>query len=120
MATVTPTNTKLRGSDSFIKLTYSTMTTTNDVGSPIPFVGHADRSVQVIGTFGTNGSVRIEGSNDSGTTWATLTDPQGNALDITGAKMEAITEICELARPHLTAGDGTTSVNVIFVLREQK
>ena len=117
MATITPVHTKLGGDDSTIKLKYETMTTTNDVGSPAEFTQWADRSVQVIGTFGAAGNCRIEGSNDGGVTWATLTDPQGNALDITGAKIEAIIEICELMRPHITAGDGTTDLDVFFVLR---
>lgn len=119
MATVVPTNTKMGGDDTVVKIAYATVTTTNDVGSPIPFIQWADRSVQVTGTFGTNGSLRIEGSNDSGVTYATLTDPQGNALDVTAAKIEAITEIVELVRPRLTAGDGSTSLAVTFVLRKQ-
>ena len=52
-----------------------------DDGQPIELANFADRSVQVFGTFGAGGNVRIEGSID-GTNYAPLTDPQGNALDI--------------------------------------
>lgn len=85
-----------------------------DDGTPYEGVGSTDRSVQVTGTFGTGGSVRLEGSND-GTNYAALTDPQGNDLNITSAKIEAITELCRYIRPRVTAGDGTTSLVVTVV-----
>lgn len=118
MATITPTVTKLGGDESVVKFAFAAMTkTTDDVTVAIPFVQWADRSVQVTGTFGAAGNLRVEGSNDGGTTYATLTDPQGNALDFTAAKIEAITEIVELVRARVTAGDGTTSLAVTFVCR---
>lgn len=117
MATITPTVTKLGGDDSTVKVKYETLTQTNADGSPIAWVQWADRSVQVLGTFGTGGTLTIEGSNDGGTTWATLSDPQGNALTIQAAKIEAITEICELVRPRVSVADGTTDLDVYFVLR---
>lgn len=87
-----------------------------DTGSVVDRVEFADRSVQVIGTFGAGGSCRIEGSND-GTNWAALTDPQGNDLNITAAKIEAVTENALYVRPNITAGDGTTNLSVIIVGR---
>jgi len=87
-----------------------------DEGSPLEFGAFADRSVQVTGTFGSGGSVRIEGSND-GVNYAVLTDPQGNALDITSAKIEAISELVRYVRPRITAGDGTTSLACTMMLR---
>lgn len=71
-----------------------------------------DRTVQVLGTFGAGGSISIQGSNDDGTTWATLTDPLGNALTFTAAGMKQITELPHLLRPSVTAGDGTTAIDV--------
>lgn len=88
-----------------------------DSGNGLPFSQYTDKSVQVIGTFGTGGSLRIEGSNN-GTDWAVLTDPQGNALDFTQAKIEMVTEATSLVRPRVTAGDGTTSISVIILARE--
>lgn len=87
-----------------------------DDGEQVELANFADRSVQIIGTFGVGGSVRIEGSND-GTNWAPLTDPQGNNLDITTAKIEAITEVVRYIRPRVTAGDGSTSLTVIMLLK---
>lgn len=89
----------------------------SDVGTPVEMPGSADRSVQVTGTFGTGGSVRIEGSND-GTNYAVLTDPQGNALDITTAKIETIMELTRYIRPRVTAGDGTTSLTVTMLVKK--
>jgi hypothetical protein len=88
-----------------------------DEGEPIPFSAYADKSAQVTGTFGAGGSVRIEGSND-GTNWAALTDPQGNNLDITTAKIEMVTEATLLVRPRVTAGDGTTAISVALFAKE--
>lgn len=87
-----------------------------DDGQPIELANFADRSVQVVGDFGAGGNVRIEGSLD-GTNYATLTDPQGNALDITTAKIEAITELVRWIRPRVTAGDGSTNLTVIMLLK---
>lgn len=83
-----------------------------DVGSSEQYGHFADRSVQVTGTFGAGGSVSLKGSNDGGTTWVVLTDPQGNALTFTAAGLEAISEMTFMVRPEVTAGDGTTSLKV--------
>lgn len=82
---------------------------TDDAGEAVQLPNFADRSVQVTGTFGTGGSLRVEGSID-GTNYATLTDPQGNALDITAAKIEAISEAVRYIRPRITAGDANTTL----------
>lgn len=72
-----------------------------------------DVSVQVLGTFGTGGNLRLEGSNEAvPTNWATLNDPQGSALDVTAAKIEQVLENVRWIRPRVTAGDGTTSITV--------
>lgn len=88
-----------------------------DTGAPIANCDYQDRTVQVTGTFGAAGSVTIQGSNDDGVTWATLTDPLGNALTFTAAGMKQITELPYAIRPAVTAGDGTTSVNVYLLQR---
>lgn len=91
--------------------------TSGDVGAPLDFetARHTDRSVQVIGEFGT-GSVVIEGSLD-GENWSTLSDPQGNALSIQSAKIEAILEAVLYIRPRVAGGDVTTDVAVLIFLR---
>lgn len=88
-----------------------------DDGEAINFSQYTDKSVQVFGTFGAGGSVCIEGSND-GSNWAVLTDPQGNDLNITAAKIEMVTEATQFVRPRVTAGDGTTSLTVVLLMKE--
>jgi hypothetical protein len=117
MATITPTLADLSGDGTVRKATWSAMTFSGtDVGAAFPYSAWVDQSVQVTGTFGAGGNVRWEGSND-GTNYVALTDPQGNALDFTTAKIEAVTEIAALVRPRVTAGDGTTSLTVTLVAR---
>jgi len=120
MATIAPTVTPV-GENTY-EFLYETLTTTNDRGAPIPerFMDYADRSVQVFGTFGAGGNLRIEGSNDDGTTYAVLSDPQGNALNISAAKVESITEVTLMTRPFVSAGDGTTDLDVVIVCRRQR
>lgn len=83
-----------------------------DTGNPVGLSVYQDRSVQVLGTFGAGGSVTIQGSNDGGTTWSTLTDPLGNALTFTAAGIKQIVELPYQVRPSVTAGDGTTAIDV--------
>lgn len=87
-----------------------------DTAVPIAFSAYADRTVQVDGTFGTGGTVVLEGSLDS-TNYQTLTDPQGNQLSFTGARIESVTEATVLVRPQVPSGDGTTSINVSLLVR---
>ena len=87
-----------------------------DTGAPLEMAGSADRSVQVRGTFGAGGNCSIRGSND-GTNYSVLTDPQGNALDVTAEKIEEVVELTKRIRPEITAGDGTTSITVTILVR---
>lgn len=86
----------------------------SDTGLPQTGASLPDKSVQVSGTFGAGGSVSIRGSND-GSTYFTLTDPQGNALTFTANGMEQISENPKFMRPEVTAGDGTTSLTVTII-----
>jgi len=89
-----------------------------DDGSPRELPAFADRSVQVVGTWGAGGELSIEGSNDGGTTWAVLSDPLGRALAFTANDIQNITEISELIRPRVTGGDGTTLISVYFFAKK--
>lgn len=90
----------------------------NDTGKPYECWMHSDKSIQVSGTFGTGGKCVVEGSNkDDSPVWATLTDPQGYALEIVGEKLKAILENPYQIRPNITAGDGTTSLNVYLAMK---
>jgi hypothetical protein len=111
MATVsfTPDNTHRAGRT----IVWAALTTTNADGSALEPLEFADISIQVLGTFGAGGTLLIEGSNEvTPTTWATLNDPQGNALSVTAAKIEQLLEVPRWIRPRVSAGDGTTSLTV--------
>ena len=98
---------------------WTPLTTTNADGAPVGAVQFADRSVQVIGTFGAGGSITFQGSND-GTNWASLFTAQGSAVALTAAtQLKQLVEIPRFIRPFVTAGDGTTSVTAIMVARRQ-
>ena len=84
-----------------------------DDGQPWDTQDFSQVSVQVLGTFGAAGNLKIEGSNEvTPTNWALLNDVQGTALDVTAAKIEQVQEIPRWIRPRVSAGDGTTSLTV--------
>lgn len=87
-----------------------------DSGDAYERPDYSDRSVQVTGTFGTGGTIVLEGSND-GTNYKTLTDPQGNPLSFTAAALEQVQELTRYVRPRVTAGDGTTSLVATLLVR---
>jgi hypothetical protein len=87
-----------------------------DTGEMLEAVQYTDKSVQVGGTFGVGGAVVIEGSND-GNNWATLTDPQGNALNMSSASIELVSEATRYIRPRVI-GDGTTDLTLHLLLKE--
>lgn len=86
-----------------------------DSGAPVQGPGWADRSFQVEGTFGSGGTVLIEGSND-GTNYRTLNDPFGNALSLTSAGVFELTQIALWMRPRVSAGDITTNITISATL----
>jgi hypothetical protein len=79
-------------------------------------VDHADRSIQVEGTFGATGVLVFEGSND-GVNFRTLNDPSLTPLSFTTAALRAVLEAARQVRPRITAGDGTTNLTVSLLLR---
>jgi hypothetical protein len=88
-----------------------------DDGDAFDMSTYSDKSVQVFGTFGVGGTLTVEGSND-GSNWAVLTDPQGNDLRLTAAKIELISEATRFVRPRVSAGDGTTDLTVLIFFKE--
>lgn len=84
-----------------------------DDGQPWDTQDFPDWSAQLLGTFGAGGTVVLEGSNqETPTVYSTLNDPQGNALSVTSAKIEQALELTRWVRPRVTAGDGTTAIQV--------
>jgi len=91
-----------------------------DYGERIKLGEYRDATVQITGTFGTGGSISLRGSNledpDAGTAahWFIITDPQGNAITKTAAAGEVNLEAPLWISPIVTAGDGTTAINVFL------
>lgn len=86
-----------------------------DTGTSVTFNQFGDRSVQVIGTFG-SATVTIQGSND-GATWETLTDYQGNAVTFTAAGLTPIAEVTRYIRAITSGGTGTDVDVYVFARR---
>lgn len=88
----------------------------DDVGQAFEGAWLNDKNVQLIGTLGT---FLLQGSNDGGTTWATLHNPAGTAINETGgARVEQVLENTLLIRPN--ASGAATDVTVILVGRYPK
>lgn len=88
-----------------------------DDGASSQWTDFADRCFQVTGTFGTGGSLAIEGSNDN-VTWHILSDPQGNPLTFTTGRIEQVLELPRYVRPRVTAGDATTDLVATLCMRK--
>lgn len=90
-----------------------------DTGEPLILPQHSDKTIQVLGAWGAGGSISIEGScMIVGPTWLVLTDPQGNTLTKTANAIETILENPYQVRPHVTAGDGTTKIDIYIVVNK--
>lgn len=81
----------------------------------VPFP--ADKSWHAFGTWGTGGTVTIQGTNETGApaNGQTLHDPAGAALTLTdaaGSRLKQALEAAYAFRPVVTAGDGTTNLTV--------
>ena len=93
--------------------------TNGDTGAPLHLGGWADRSVQVVGTFGSGGTCVIQGSLMlASPTFATLDEPDSTALSWTSADIAQILEMTVWVRPNVTAGDGTTDLDVYIMVRK--
>lgn len=86
-----------------------------DTGSPVEVSGKEVQSVQVTGTFGSGGTVVLQGSND-GTNYVTLLDEDGSAISLTGAGLVGVRSRAKFVRPSVTAGDGTTDLDVTLLV----
>lgn len=91
-------------------------------GTPIEVTDYDDITISFYGTFGAGGSVSLQGSNDvaAPTNWAILTAVGGTAaLTNTAAGIKKANENPRWIRPIVTAGDGTTSIDCVVVLRRR-
>ena len=120
MATVTPTFSRDIGeSDGSLNFYTWVLTTANTDGEPVQAQQWADRTFQVVGTFG-GATCSIEGSND-GTNWATLSNAAGSAAaTFTVAGIKAIIELPRFIRPNLTVAGSGASLTVTLLARRQQ
>lgn len=118
MATITATVQRVKDGGVFdcYLATWAGMGNADD-GTPVRMAGASDRAVQIEGTFG-GATVAMQGSMD-GTLWQPLTDPQGNAISTTAAKLEQISELTRYIRP-LTSGGVGTNITVRLLLKGQR
>lgn len=114
MATKAHTKARIEAYSAFT-LTWSNLAT-GDEGDKAIMVDYAERSVQVTGTGGVGGKVSIQGSND-GVNWDTLTDPQGNLLEMAPGTIEMVVEVTAYIKPIVLTGDGTTDLTVTMLVR---
>jgi hypothetical protein len=98
---------------------YTWTLASGDDGAPVGFPGSGDRTVQVEGTFGTGGTLLIEGTLN-GTSWYTLRDPSGVALSFSSANLKTVLEHVVSIRPRVNGGDGSTSITVIISVRRDR
>ena len=108
MATRTPSASRTGVNHEQIMVVWSGLLNGDD-GGPFQQNGFGDRSVTFTGTFGTGGSVQLEGSND-GANWFVLSDPSSTTIVKTAAAIEQVLELSLYVRPRVTAGDGTTNL----------
>ena len=114
MAVITPTVTEIKGYGERAHVVQWAAIGDSDTCTAVEMPGHTVRSAQIAGTFG-SATIVIQGSND-GTNYATLTDPQGNAISKTTAAIEQILENTRYIRPSTSGGTGS-SINVTLLLR---
>lgn len=117
MATITVTEDTIDGREGrgFIN-TWEGFTTSGDVGEAIEHVSCRDRCVAFTGTWGSGGTMLLQGSNDN-SNWFTLKDTLGNAISKIADGMSQVLEMPRYVRPKLSAGTGSIDINVILIER---
>ena len=87
-----------------------------DTCQPANLVQWADRSIEADGTFGSGGTITLNGSN-RGVNYYGLNDPSLTAISKTQNGVSQILELTVYVQPVLTGGDATTSVYLTMLCR---
>ncbi len=95
-----------------------TLTAADASGVSITAHEFGDRTVQFSGNFD-GASASLEGSND-GSTWAVLTDPQGNALTKSSGGLETVMETPRYTRATASGGNGAQSITISIFCRRTR
>ena len=93
-----------------------------DTGGPVALPQYPDKTVQVVGTFSTGGSVEMEGSPEAAPgagDWGGLHNPQGTLISFGVGALEndpmVLAENTRVMRPVVSAGDSSTDVTVVVI-----
>ncbi len=109
---------KTSGQDPDLVYLWETIVQGSLDGAAIELPGYSDRSVQVTGNFSGPATLTMQGSNDGGTTWATLLDPFGAAVQFTAAGLKQIMELTKEVRPLASGEDGSTDLDVTLYAKK--
>lgn len=116
MASITPTilDVSQRGDGSVIRATWTPVTEA-DTCVAVQYPQHAERTVQVTGTFGGT-SVAVQGSVD-GTNFVALKGAAGSAIALTSAGLDSVSPNTLQVKPVLTGGTSVSvTVSILFRL----
>ncbi len=89
--------------------------TNDDTGAPVGLSQYPDKTVQVIGTFGTTGICTMQGSPLAAPTsndWGVLKDALGADVAPGDQEPALIAESTRVFRPSVAGGDATTDLDV--------
>ena len=109
---------KTSGQDPDLVLLWEALVQGSLDGAAVELPGFAERSVQVTGNFSGPATLTMQGSNDGGTTWATLLDPFGNPIAFTAAGLKQIMELTKEIRPLVSGEDGSTDLDVTIYAKK--
>ena len=89
----------------------------SDDGAPAEINGNVvDFVIQAVGDFSGSAAIGFEGSND-GTNWGAIDDPAGAAIALGQDELVSAATIPALVRPVVNFGDGSTSIDVVVIVR---
>ena len=122
MATIVPTKVENPFSGNVVIWKWETITEA-DVGQAVPVAMFGDKSIQVVGDFGTAGAVDMEGAlfpaASADADFDVLADAQGTDLSIVSADkhLEVVLEATYWFRPKASAGSGMDVDVYLFMVR---
>lgn len=100
--------------DGSTKTVIWTPVTESDTCAAVSLPELTDKSIHVSGTFG-SASVAVKGSNNGGASFASLNDPTGTVIAISGEAIKAVLENTLLVQPVASGGSGQTlKISMLF------
>lgn len=84
-------------------------------GELVRLAKFADKTIQVLGNFGSGGVVQVQGRNLTGGAWGVCHDAQGADIAVEDNDPIIIAESPLELRPFISAGNGSTDLDVYIV-----